>query len=152
MDDEPKSAEDILGWLRGFNSRECLLVLDDESSSGASVVGWGIIKKYSDRNGYRFACETAVYLRRDQVGRGLGTHIKKALIARCRQLGYRHLVAKIFAENEASIRYNLKLGYEKVGIQRGIGFKNGRFLDVAILQLLLDDSAPPGLAQPSPGN
>ncbi|MEM6795363.1 MAG: N-acetyltransferase family protein [Acidobacteriota bacterium] len=144
MDDQPKTAGDILGWMRAFSDRECLLVLEDTAArpgdpapADATIRGWGIIKKYSERAGYRFACETAVYLRRDQIGRGLGTRMKKALIARCRQLGYRHLVAKIFADNEASIGYNLKLGYEMVGVQRNIGFKNGRYVDVAILQLVL---------------
>ncbi len=102
------------------------------------IAGWGIIKKYSDRAGYRFCCETAVYLRRDLTGRGLGTRIKLALIERCRRYGYHHLVAKILAVNVASIEYNQKLGYELVGTQREIGYAGGRWQDVVILQLVLD--------------
>lgn len=141
MDSEAKTEADIQGWMDKFSDRETILVLEElhDPPAASPVVGWGIIKRYSDRYGYRFCCETAVYLRRSHIGRGYGTRIKNALIERCKVYGYHHLVAKIFAENEASIQYNLRLGYEMVGIQRQIGWRDGRWLDVAILQLILDD-------------
>ena len=142
MDGVEKTGNDIRSWLSAFSTRETILVFEDlthQPAEVADILGWGIIKRYSDRFGYRFCCETAVYLRRDQVGRGLGTRMKKALIERCKAFGYHHLVAKIFADNKASIAYNLNLGYEMVGIQREIGWKHGQWQDIAILQLILDD-------------
>ncbi len=138
MDEDEKIAAEVRRQIEGFGPRETILVLE----GGARILGWGIIKRYSDRPGYRFCCETSVYLRRDEVARGYGPRIKLALIERCRQYGYHHLVAKIFADNIRCIEYNLRLGYERVGIQREIGYKNGRWHDVAILQLVLDDVAP----------
>ncbi|MEZ5339699.1 MAG: N-acetyltransferase family protein [bacterium] len=143
MDRVAKTARDILGWQRDFNERECLLVLELDGETA----GWGIIKRYSDRPAYGVACETAVYLRRSLRRRGLGTLLKRHIIEKCRDLGYHHLVAKIFANNQASIGYNLALGYELVGIQREIGWLDGHWQDVAILQLILDD-VPPAAAQP----
>jgi phosphinothricin acetyltransferase len=64
--------------------------------------------------------------------------IKKWLIDKCRELNYHHMVAKIFSVNEASIAYNRKLGYELVGTQREIGFVDGAWQDVTIMQLILD--------------
>lgn len=138
MDDRPKTAEEIRAQIEGHGEREGYWVLENEDGL---TLGWGIIKRYSDRLGYRFACETAVYLRREHVGFGLGTKIKLALFELCRELDYHHLVAKVFADNTASIEYNLRLGYELVGRQRQIGFKNGRWQDVVILQRILE---PPG--------
>lgn len=138
MDLETKSAEYFRKKLESFSPRESILLLE----SGDQTLGWGIIKKYSDRTGYRFACETAVYLRRNLTGRGLGSRIKLALIERCRRYGYHHLVAKIWATNTASIQYNKKFGYEVVGTQKQIGFAAGRWLDVVIMQLVLDDVPP----------
>ena len=143
MDGAEKTPDEILGWMRAFSKRETILILEAENADATwETVGWGIIKRYSDRSGYRFCCETAVYLRRNQTGRGYGTKIKNALIDRCKHYRYHHLVAKIFADNEASIAYNLNLGYEKVGVQRQIGWKNGSWKDVMILQLILDDVVP----------
>lgn len=138
MDNEEKTAADICRWVRGFNDREAILVLERDTR----VIGWGIIKRYSDRIGYRVCCETSVYLRSDEVRKGYGSRMKRALIERCRQFGYHHLVAKIFAKNKGSIAYNERLGYEIVGIQREIGFRNGKWQDVVIMQLILADVPP----------
>ncbi len=135
MDDELKTEEDVRRQVGNFSDRETILILEDDEQ----VLGWGIIKKYSDRLGYRFACETSVYLRRNLVTRGLGTQIKTALIERCKKFGYHHLNAKIFADNEISIQYNKKFGYEIVGRQKEIGFKNGKWQDIVLMQLVLDD-------------
>ncbi len=101
----------------------------------------------SDRLACSVACETAVYLRRALRRRGLGTLLKRHIIEKCRNLGYHHLVAKILANNEPSIAYNMRLGYELVGVQREIGWLDGHWQDVAILQLVLDD-VPPDAAEP----
>ncbi len=136
MDQTPKSKEEILKWINAFTEQETILVFEDEDR----VLGWGIIKRYSDREGYRFACETSVYIRRDLVGRrlGVGTQIQQALIERCRAFGYHHLVAKIWADNQISLDLHKKFGYETAGIQREIGCTEGRWQDVAILQLVLE--------------
>ena len=142
MEEGARDAVDVRQQLASLDPRETLLVAEENGA----VVGWGLIKKYSPRPGYRFACETAVYVRRDRLGQGIGSRIKRVLIARCKELGYHHLVAKILAVNAASIEYNKKLGYEVVGRQREIGFKDGRWSDVVIMQLVLDDVTPsPGL-------
>lgn len=133
MDDTLKSTIDIASWIRKFNSREGLFVLVE----GETVLGWGIIKRYSDREGYRFACETAVYLTQTQLGKGYGSLIKKHLITICEKWNYKHLVAKIFATNEGSIAYNEKLGYTVVGRQNQIGYKNGDWQDIVIMQYLI---------------
>lgn len=134
MDRATKSIEEIQGWFTNFNDRELVVLLEE----GEYLIGWGVIKRYSDRIGYARACETAVYLRSAELRKGYGTMIKKWIIDKCRELEYHHLVAKIFSINQASIDYNLKLGYELVGTQREIGFVDGKWQDVTILQFILD--------------
>lgn len=133
MDLSPKTGDDYRLQLQEMDDRETCLVLDD----GEKVVGWSVLKKYSPREGYRFTGETSIYLDAAFLGRGLGKKLKMELIERAKNLGYRHLVARINANNEVSIAYNLKLGYEWVGIQKRVGNVDGKWLDVAILQLLL---------------
>ncbi len=133
MEEKLYSADDISNWLQNFNAREKLYVL----LRGEKVIGWGIIKKYSDREGYRFACETAVYLTSSEMRKGYGSLMKHFLIDKCKILNYHHLVAKIFAVNKASIEYNLKLGYTIVGTQKEIGYKNGEWQDVVIMQYII---------------
>ena len=133
MEIEPKTTAHFENLMKNFNDRELIqcLVLDNE------IIGWGIIKRYSDREGYRTACETTIYLRSNQVRKGFGSMMKLSLIEKCKELGYHHLVAKIFSTNTASIEYNRELGYEVVGVQREIGNIDGKWLDVTIMQLIL---------------
>jgi L-amino acid N-acyltransferase len=138
MDLLPKEAKYFAGLREAFSDRETILVLERNQK----IIGWGVIKQYSDRIGYQSTCETSVYLQRELTGRGYGTTLKKAVIERCRQYGYHHLVAKIFAQNIGSIKYNQRLGYEIVGTQREVGYINGRWQDIVIMQLILDNVIP----------
>jgi len=133
METKLKTKGDFIKLMNSFNERELIQCLVVESE----IIGWGIIKRYSDRPGYRTACETTIYLRSNEVRKGYGSKLKLSLIEKCKQLGYHHLVAKIFAANSASIAYNKKLGYEIVGTQREIGNIDGKWLDVTIMQLIL---------------
>ncbi|MEM6684831.1 MAG: N-acetyltransferase family protein [Bacteroidota bacterium] len=134
MEETLKTAADIAGWTKKFHAREKLYVYTQNDH----VIGWGIIKRYSDREGYRFACETAVYFTETELGKGYGTQMKKFVIAQCKQLQYKHLVAKVFATNTASIAYNEKLGYTVVGRQNQIGFREGQWLDMIIMQYVIE--------------
>jgi len=139
MDTVLKTGADIQALMQHFTPRETFLVLEHE----ALIQGWGIIKQYSDRPGYRPACETSVYLRRSARGRGYGSKIQVALLDQCRTFGYHHVVAKIWADNQVSLALHKKFGFTLVGVQREIGYLGGRWRDIAILQCILTDVPPP---------
>lgn len=142
------SPEDIKNMMASFHERETILLLlsaeplADGTIAAGEALGWGVIKRYSERLGYRFTCETAVYLRRGLVGMGLGTRIKRAQMERCRRYRYHHMVAKILSSNTASIEYNKRLGYDIVGVQKEVGYQNGCWQDVTIMQRVLDTPLP----------
>lgn len=133
MDREPYSAQQIEELVGKFNPRETILVAEKNNA----VVGWGIIKKYSDRTGYRLACETSIYFTLSETKKGYGHALQAALLEQVETFDYHHVVAKILAANQGSIKFHQKFGFEKVGIQKEIGFYEGQWHDVAILQLLI---------------
>lgn len=126
----PAAIQDIFSQ---FNARERAYVMQ----LGGLVIGWGMIKKYTDKEGYSTTCETSVFLDQAYIGRGYGSALKKYIIEHCRLLGYHHLHAKILATNEMSIAYNKKLGYTVVGVQKEVGRVDGAWVDVVIMQLLI---------------
>ncbi|MFK7969351.1 MAG: N-acetyltransferase family protein [Bacteroidia bacterium] len=134
MEERVYDAAMIAKWVSAFNQREKLYVLRKDGA----VIGWGILKRYSDREGYRFACETAIYITASELRKGYGSRMKVFLIEQCKSFGYKHLVAKIFASNTSSIEYNLSLGYTIVGRQEKIGFRNDQWQDIVIMQYLID--------------
>jgi phosphinothricin acetyltransferase len=137
MDTEPWSEDRARELLTNLSERESVVVLE----TGDGVIGWGIVKSYSDRPGYRVACETSLYLYRAQTGRGYGSAIQRELHRRCREFGYHHVVAKIWASNASSIAMHRKHGFTLVGIQKEIGRIDGAWRDIALMQCLLDDPA-----------
>jgi phosphinothricin acetyltransferase len=130
---EPVDPAYVRRRIEGLGDREVLLVLEAEGR----VVGWGLVKRYSDRGGYRRTAETSVYVRRNRTGEGVGSQIQAALIERSRSFGDHHLVAKVWADNAASVALHRRFGYEDVGVQREVGRVNGEWKDVLILQKLL---------------
>ena len=133
MDLEKKTSSYYESILDQQDEMEELWVIENDQE----IVGWGIIKKYSDREGYRFTGETSVYIDPKFLRQSYGKRLKVHLMDRCKRLGYHHLLARIFAENEVSIKYNISLGYSLVGIQKEAGNINGEWKDVAILQYII---------------
>ncbi len=144
MDTVERSVGEQQLRLACMGSREVALVAELDGA----LIGFSTLRAYSERGGYAPACETSTYLHSDVRRRGVGTTLKTHTIARARELGYHHMVAKIMTTNVASIEYNLRLGYEIVGVQRQVGYRDGRWIDITLLQLILEDVPPPLAEQP----
>ncbi|MBE9028219.1 N-acetyltransferase [filamentous cyanobacterium LEGE 11480] len=130
FDDRDFGTADIQAWVDHFGPRERLLVITDAQR----ILGWGIIKRYSDRVGYRLCCETSIYLDQAEIGQGYGKLLMQVLIQTVQDFGYHHIVAKILANNQGSIQFHQRFGFELVGIQKDIGYLRGEWYDIAILQ------------------
>ena len=133
MDLEARESEFYEAFIRSKDPREELWIGEVEGA----IVGWGIIKLYSPKLGYRYTGETSVYLDSNQLRNGFGTILKKHLLQRCKILNYHNLLARIFANNQVSIDYNKKLGYRIVGQQKEAGYINGHWQDVVIMEVIL---------------
>ncbi len=127
------TSQEIWSLISGFSDREEAYVID----TGGRIIGWGMIRRYHEKEGYVRTCETSVFLRLEYINQGLGTPFKRFIISRCKELGYHHIHTRIIATNEISIAYNMKLGYTIVGTQREIGFVDHKWVDVVIMQLLI---------------
>ena len=138
MDVHAYSSDDIATIVKKFNHRETILVAQKDER----VIGWGIIKRYSDRPGYYVCCETSIYLSFSSTGKGYGHSLQNALLEKVKTFGYHHVVAKILVTNPQSIKFHQRFGFEIVGIQKQIGYYRGKWLDVAILQLIFPDITP----------
>ncbi len=135
MDGHPYSADDINTIIQKMTDREMILVAELHSQ----VIGWGVIRRYSDRLGYQVCCETSIYLTCSKTHNGYGRQLQTVLMEKVQALGYHHVVAKILAANQSSVRFHQKFGFEVVGIQKEIGFIQGTWHDVVIMQYIMPD-------------
>lgn len=106
------------------------------------VIGYASFGDWRAFDGYRHTVEHSVYVDQSARRAGVGRALLAALIVRARSLGKHVMVGAIEAGNEASIALHLKLGFERSGHMKEVGTKFGRWLDLAFLQLRLDDLAP----------
>ena len=91
---------------------------------------------------YRHSVEHSVHVRADRRGQGLGRALVLDLRSRAAALGKHVMIAGIDADNVASIRMHESLGFERVAHLREVGFKFGRWLDLAFLQCFLAPQPP----------
>ncbi len=105
-----------------------------------AVVGYSYAGPYRARPGYRNSVENTVYLVPQAQGKGIAKALLQAVIDACTDRQFRQMVAIIGdSDNAASIGLHSSLGFELVGILRGIGFKHGRWVDSVLMQRNLGD-------------
>jgi phosphinothricin acetyltransferase len=92
---------------------------------------------------YKYTVEHSVYVHRDHRGQGLGFEVMQALIETARERDVHALMGGIDATNTASIALHQRLGFQHVGTLPQVGFKFGRWLDLAFYQLLLETPLQP---------
>ncbi|HEX2734074.1 MAG TPA: GNAT family N-acetyltransferase [Polyangiaceae bacterium] len=86
---------------------------------------------------YKYSVEHSLYVHPEQRGRGVGSALLTALIARAEARGVHVMVGGIDAQNHASVRFHEKFGFTHSGTIREAGFKFGRWLDLAFYQRTL---------------
>lgn len=117
-----------------------VLGLEDDQGHLMAFASYGTFRAFP---AYKYTVEHSVYVHRDHRGKGLGRELMRALIAAAGARGVHALVGGIDASNAGSIALHEGLGFRHVGTLPQVGFKFGRWLDLAFYQLLLETPAQP---------
>jgi len=147
FDIEPRSLEAQRRWLEDRSGAHAVLVAVD----GDRVVGFGSLSRFKERPAYNTTVEDSVYVDRDHHGLGIGRMLLDALIDTARGHGFHTMIGRITADNASSIALHRAAGFDSVGLEREIGRKFGRWLDVVVMQKMLREPAgPDGGGSPPP--
>jgi phosphinothricin acetyltransferase len=130
----PRSLADQQAWLAARSGAFAALVAADV---GGAVLGFGSLSPYKERAAYRTSVEDSVYVRRDRTGEGIGKLLLGELVEVARRSGFHAVFARIEASGAASRALHVSCGFELVGIERQVGRKFNRWLDVALMEILL---------------
>jgi L-amino acid N-acyltransferase YncA len=102
---------------------------------GGELLGYAYAGAYRTRPAYRSTVEDSIYVAPSAQGQGVGRALLAALIEQCEALDFRLMVAVIGDEDShGSIGLHRSLGFEPVGILKGIGYKHGRWLSSVLMQ------------------
>ncbi|MBC7265980.1 MAG: GNAT family N-acetyltransferase [Anaerosomatales bacterium] len=133
FDTEPVDAESRRAWLSKRGPEHPVVVAEEEGT----VVGWAALSPWSDRCAYRSSVELSVYVAPDRLRRGIGRALAEHLLALAPSLGVHAVLARICTENAPSIALVERLGFEPCGVQREVGRKFDRWLDVAVYEMIV---------------
>jgi phosphinothricin acetyltransferase len=119
----PDAAEIV---TRMANPLHPWLVIEDNGE----VVGYASTSPLRGRSAYRWSVETGLYLMSSAQGQGLGRALLGAHLEMLERQSFVTAIAGISLPNAASVALHEKLGFTLSGVERGVGFKLGQWVDV----------------------
>lgn len=131
----PHSAEERRAWLAARDARAPVWA----GVRGDDVVAWSALAPFSHRAWYAGVAEYTVYVAGRAHGAGIGRAMLAALIEEAPAYGYWKLVGMILPENAAGLALARGAGFREVGTHRAHGRREGRWRDVTIVELHLED-------------
>ena len=133
FEETPVAAEEMAARIAKLVPRFPWLVAEEDDV----IVGYAYAAPWKERSAYRFAVECTIYCAPSHTGRGIGTDLYRALLADLRTRDFHAVIGGVALPNAASVALHEKLGFEKVAQFAEVGYKLGRWVDVAYWQLPL---------------
>ena len=128
-----RSDEEQAAWLDARSGALEVVVAEERGE----IAGFASLSPYRDRPAYRTTVEDSIYVHRDHRGAGVGRALLTEIVDVAANRGFHSVMARIVGGHEASIRLHRSVGFEHVGVEREVGRKFGRWLDVVVMQTLL---------------
>jgi L-amino acid N-acyltransferase YncA len=133
FDLRPRTLAQQERWIEHHQGVHPALVAVDDRM----VAGFGSLSPFRDRPAYATTVENSVYVDKAWRGRGVGRLLLDELLHLAGAQGFHTVIARISGDNAASITLHKRCGFAVVGVEREVGRKFGRWLDVTVMQRLL---------------
>lgn len=133
LETEERTPDERVAWLAARGPRHPVLVAERDRV----VVGWGSLNPFNPRKAYEYVADFSVYVERAWRGKGVGSALLRALIARAEQLGYHKMVLSAFPWNALGMALYQKYGFRTVGIYKEQGLLDGQWVDTIIMEKIL---------------
>jgi L-amino acid N-acyltransferase YncA len=129
-----RTPEDQLAWMDEHSGAHPAVVAVGDDGT---VCGFGSLSPYRPRPAYRTTVEDSVYVDPGYQGQGVGRGLLEELVRVAESHGFHAVIARIVGGHEASIGLHQACGFEQIGVEREVGRKFGKWLDVVLMQRLI---------------
>ncbi len=111
---------------------------------GGVILGYAYASAYSSRAAYDYTVDLSVYVDAAYCGQNIGECLYAALLDILAKQGFYNAYACITGENDNSLKFHKRMGFEYAGTHPLAGFKQNRWLNVCwyYKRLKADDGAP----------
>jgi L-amino acid N-acyltransferase YncA len=130
----PRTLAEQLEWVAEHSGAYPALVA---LGPGGDVAGFGSLSPYRPRPAYSTTVEDSVYVDEAYRRQGVGRALLEELVSLARSHGFHAVIARIAGDNEASVALHATCGFETIGVEREVGRKFGRWLDVVCMERLV---------------
>jgi len=134
---QPRSLESMSAWFQAKSKADYPVIgaFDDQGD----LMGFASYGPFRNLPANQYTLEHSVYVGNAFQGKGVAQLLMQQLIQEAKQQQYHLMVGAIDANNQASIALHKKLGFFHAGTLQQVGFKFGRWLDLALYQRLLEE-------------
>lgn len=129
---EAVSIAEMENRISEISAKYPYLVLIEEDK----ILGYAYASLYKTRAAYQNSVEISVYVRNGIHQKGIGTKLYTKLFEELANSKIHAIIAGISLPNEASVRLHENFGMKKVAHFEEVGFKLGRWIDVAYWEVI----------------
>lgn len=142
-DDGAPEPDDLKERRKNFRARRFPHLV---ATRDGEVVGYAYVVLFRKRPAYRYAVKHSIYVHHEELGRGVGSILMRALIDACAAAGFRQMIGYIDADNAASLALHARFDFARVGYLPGVAYRYGKWADSVMVQRSLG----PGTTTPPP--
>lgn len=146
LDQDEKTAEDRLNWIRSKNDKYPLWVVYDvnkensQNRENGTLLGFISLNQFNARKAYDNVVDFSLYVSSDSKRLGIGRRLLEFAIHEAQVLGYHKLVLAGLVRNSAATCLYKSVGFREVGIYLEQGTVDGQLTDVILMEKILNGS------------
>ncbi len=142
FESEPPGADEMRQRIEATQKRFPWLVCERRGR----VLGYAYAGAHGTREAYRWSVDVSVYVHGEAHRTGMGRALYTSLFAALRLQGFYNAYAGATLPNPGSVGLHEAMGFRRVGVYRGVGYKMGAWHDVVWWHLPLREP----VADPNP--
>jgi L-amino acid N-acyltransferase len=135
----PQTLNERLAWFAQQQKASHPVLVADTTDSVVGFASFGSFRGEGKWPGYRFTVEHTIHVAASHWRAGVGRALLEALINRAQSAGHHVMVGAIDADNIASLQFHERMGFNEVARMPQVGRKFDRWLDLALVQLILNN-------------
>jgi L-amino acid N-acyltransferase len=136
--EERQTLDQRIAWFEQQQDAGSPVLVADRGDDIVGFCSYGSFRGRGKWHGYRHTVEHTIHVRESHWGGGVGRVLLEALIERATTGEIHVMVGAIDADNISSIEFHRRLGFVEVGRMPEIGRKFDRWLDLVLMQRILD--------------